>query len=49
MPFDSNYMDNSKYLFQLKQNNYQDIFSLLILLLPYFELNQNKLFCTFSY
>lgn len=39
MPFDSNNMDFPKYLSQLKQNNYQDIFSLLVLLLPYFELN----------
>ena len=39
MPYDSKYMDSTNYLLQLKLNNYQDIFSLLVLLLPYFELN----------
>lgn len=39
MPFDSEYMTMSKYLQQLKQNDNRDIFSLLVLLLPYFELN----------
>lgn len=42
MPFDSKYMDSSKFLLQLKQNEYQDIFSLLVLLLPYFELNTSQ-------
>ena len=38
IPFDET-MTNEKYIEQLKQNDYQDIFSLLVLLLPYFELN----------
>ena len=42
MPFDNKYMTISKYLQQLKQNDNRDVFSLLVLLLPYYELNTSQ-------
>jgi len=36
------YFYNDNFIFQLYLNNYQDIFSFLVLLLPYYELNSSK-------
>ena len=36
------YYYNNNFIAQLFMNNYQDIFSILVLLLPYYELNQSK-------
>lgn len=38
----SNFMPFDNYLEQLQINNYRDIYSLLVLLLPYYELNKSK-------
>ena len=36
------YIDNENFISQIVENNYQDIFSLLVLLLPYYDLNESN-------
>jgi len=36
-----NYLEFDNYILQLKQNKYRDVYSLLVLLLPYYDLNKS--------